>query len=89
VDECKPLIAGQIRRLGASCDWSRERFTLDDGLSDAVLEAFVSLHDKGQGLTLVHFSAQPKPFWPHLPAFPCLIDWGNHAPNVSNEMCLR
>ena len=40
-------IAGQIRRLGASCDWSRERFTLDDGLSDAVLEAFVSLHDRG------------------------------------------
>ena len=40
-------IAGQIRRLGASCDWSRERFTLDDGLSDAVLEAFVSLHERG------------------------------------------
>ena len=40
-------IAGQIRRLGASCDWSRERFTLDDGLSEAVLEAFVSLHDRG------------------------------------------
>ena len=40
-------IAGQIRRLGASCDWSRERFTLDEGLSDAVLEAFVSLHERG------------------------------------------
>ena len=40
-------IAGQIRRLGASCDWSRERFTLDEGLSEAVLEAFVSLHDRG------------------------------------------
>ena len=29
-----------------------------------------------QGLTLVHFSAQPKPFWSHLPVYPCLIDWG-------------
>ena len=29
-----------------------------------------------QGLTLVHFSAQPKPFWSHLPVSPCLIDWG-------------
>lgn len=40
-------ITGQLRRLGASCDWSRERFTLDKGLSDAVVEAFVRLHDKG------------------------------------------
>ena len=31
---------------------------------------------EGQGLTLVHFSAQPKPFWSHLPVSPCLIDWG-------------
>jgi len=30
----------------------------------------------GQGLTLVHFSAQPKPFWSHLPVSHCLIDWG-------------
>jgi len=29
-----------------------------------------------QGLTFVHFSAQPKPFWSHLPVSPCLIDWG-------------
>jgi len=29
-----------------------------------------------QGLTLVHFSAQPVPFWSHLPVSPCLIDWG-------------
>ena len=40
-------VAGRIRRLGASCDWSRERFTLDDGLSDAVLESFIKLHDDG------------------------------------------
>ena len=41
------IITQQIRRLGASCDWARERFTLDDGLSDAVREAFVSLYEKG------------------------------------------
>ncbi len=40
-------IVGQIRRLGASCDWTRERFTLDPGLSRAVREAFVRLWKKG------------------------------------------
>jgi valyl-tRNA synthetase len=37
-------IVRQLRRLGASCDWSRERFTLDEGLSAAVRKVFVSLH---------------------------------------------
>ncbi len=40
-------ILRQIRRIGASCDWSRERFTLDEGLSRAVREVFVSLYDDG------------------------------------------
>ena len=40
-------ITNQIRRLGASCDWTRQRFTLDEGLSHAVREAFVSLYEKG------------------------------------------
>jgi len=40
-------ITGQLRRLGASCDWSRERFTMDDGLSHAVRKVFVDLHKKG------------------------------------------
>ena len=40
-------IANQLRRLGASCDWSRERFTMDDGLSAAVLKTFVTLYDEG------------------------------------------
>jgi valyl-tRNA synthetase len=40
-------ITQQIRRLGASCDWDRERFTLDKGLSRAVREAFVRLYEKG------------------------------------------
>ena len=41
------LIARQLRRLGASADWSRERFTMDDGLSQAVLKVFVDLYDEG------------------------------------------
>jgi len=48
----------QIRSLGASCDWSRERFTLDEGLSKAVNEAFKQLYDKGliyQGLRTVNW----------------------------------
>ncbi len=40
------IITNQIRRMGASCDWTRERFTLDDGLSRAVREAFVRLYEK-------------------------------------------
>ena len=40
-------IGMQIRRLGASCDWERERFTLDEQLSRAVAEAFVTLHERG------------------------------------------
>jgi valyl-tRNA synthetase len=38
------IITNQLRRLGASCDWSRERFTLDEGLSAAVRKVFVRLH---------------------------------------------
>ena len=52
-------IVEQIRRLGASCDWSRERFTLDDGLSHAVREAFVHLYEKGliyRGPRLINWS---------------------------------
>ncbi|MFD1197312.1 valine--tRNA ligase [Brucella gallinifaecis] len=41
------LISNQLRRLGASCDWSRERFTMDEGLSRAVREVFVSLYKQG------------------------------------------
>lgn len=40
-------IQEQQRKLGCSCDWDRKRFTLDDGLSDAVLEQFVNLYNKG------------------------------------------
>ena len=41
------IIIEQLKRLGASCDWDRERFTMDEGLSQAVREVFVSLYEEG------------------------------------------
>ncbi len=41
------MILNQLKRLGASCDWSRERFTMDEGLSRAVLKVFVELYRRG------------------------------------------
>jgi len=41
------VIVNQLKRLGASCDWSRERFTMDEGLSRAVAKVFVELHREG------------------------------------------
>ena len=41
------IITKQIRKLGSSCDWSRERFTLDEGLSNAVQTVFINLYNKG------------------------------------------
>ena len=41
------IIVNQLKRLGASCDWSRERFTMDEGLSRAVVKVFVELHRQG------------------------------------------
>ena len=46
-EESGGTIVSQLKRLGASCDWSRERFTLDEGLSDAVHEVFVRLYEEG------------------------------------------
>ncbi|WP_320201732.1 valine--tRNA ligase [Agrobacterium sp. rho-13.3] len=46
-EESGGLIFNQLKRLGASCDWSRERFTMDEGLSEAVLEVFVTLYKQG------------------------------------------
>ena len=46
-EESGGQIAQQLRRMGASLDWNRDRFTMDDGLSEAVREVFVKLHDEG------------------------------------------
>ena len=52
------IIQKQQRKLGCSCDWDRKRFTLDEGMSDAVLEQFVSLYNKGliyKGTRMVNY----------------------------------
>jgi valyl-tRNA synthetase len=41
------IILEQLKKLGASCDWERTRFTMEDDLSDAVLDVFIDLHEKG------------------------------------------
>ena len=51
-------ITAQQKRMGISCDWQRERFTLDEGLSEAVVEAFLQLYEEGliyKGLRLVNW----------------------------------
>jgi len=57
-EESGGQIFEQLRRLGCSCDWSRERFTLDEGLSRSVREVFVRLHEEGliyQGEWLINW----------------------------------
>ena len=56
-------IEEQQRRLGCSCDWDRKRFTLDEGLSDAVLEQFVNLYKKGliyKGTRMINYCPNCK-----------------------------
>ncbi|HEY4941390.1 MAG TPA: valine--tRNA ligase [Rhizomicrobium sp.] len=60
-DESGGAIIQQLRRLGASADWSRERFTMDEGLSRAVVKVFVELHRQGliyKDLRLVNWDPQ-------------------------------
>ena len=45
-DEHHEIITRQLEKIGASCDWSRERFTMDEGCSDAVREVFVTLYER-------------------------------------------
>jgi len=57
------IIQEQQRRLGCSCDWSRTRFTLDKGMSDAVLEQFIQLYKKGliyKGTRMVNYCPSCK-----------------------------
>ena len=51
-------IIKQLKKLGSSCDWDRERFTMDDGCNEAVKEAFIRMHSKGyiyQGSRIVNW----------------------------------
>ncbi len=56
-------ILKQLRKLGASCDWNRTRFTLEDDLYDAVIDTFIHFYDKGQiyrGLRMVNWDPEAK-----------------------------
>ncbi len=46
-DKYGTTITKQLRRMGASCDWQRERFTMDEGMSNAVTQVFLNLYEKG------------------------------------------
>lgn len=62
-DKYGGIIIEQLKKLGASCDWERERFTMDDGYYKAVLHAFVELYDKGyifRGTRLVNWCPATK-----------------------------
>ena len=61
--ESEGIILGQLKRLGASCDWSRTRFTLDEGLSRAVLKVFVDLLPAGADLQ----GQAPRQLGPQVP----------------------
>ncbi len=57
------IILKQLRKLGASCDWDRTRFTMEENLYDAVIEVFVDLHQKGdiyRGYRMVNWDPQAK-----------------------------
>src|SRR3954467_9037110 len=55
------IILEQLKKLGASCDWSRTRFTMEEELSDAVISVFIDLHNKGniyRGVRMVNWDPQ-------------------------------
>src|SRR5436190_4003466 len=57
------IILEQLKKLGASCDWKRTRFTMEEKLSDAVIEVFIDLHKKGliyRGLRMINWDPSAK-----------------------------
>ncbi|MEB2779746.1 valine--tRNA ligase [Algoriphagus sp. C2-6-M1] len=57
------IILEQLKKLGASCDWDRTAFTMDEGMSDAVISVFVDLHKKGKiyrGIRMVNWDPKGK-----------------------------
>jgi len=62
-DEHGGIIIEQLKKLGCSCDWERERFTLEEDLSDAVIEVFVKLFNKGlvyRGMRMINWDPAAK-----------------------------
>ncbi|MGF1669279.1 MAG: valine--tRNA ligase [Balneolaceae bacterium] len=62
-DEHGGIILQQLKKLGASCDWKRTRFTLEDDLYDAVIECFIDLYERGyiyRGLRMINWDPQAQ-----------------------------
>ena len=62
-DKYGGIILEQLKKLGASCDWERTRFTMEDSLSDAVQEVFIDLYEKGhiyRGMRMVNWDPKAK-----------------------------
>src|ERR1700749_679970 len=62
-DKYGGIILEQLKKLGASCDWDRTRFTMDDDLSEAVIDTFIHLYKKGwiyRGIRMVNWDPQGK-----------------------------
>ncbi len=62
-DKYGGIILDQLKKLGASCDWNRTRFTMEENLSKAVVKSFVQLHDKGyiyKGLRMTNWDPEAK-----------------------------
>ncbi|MYB63459.1 valine--tRNA ligase [Candidatus Poribacteria bacterium] len=94
-DESADYIVSQLQQLGCSCDWERERFTLDDGLSEAVRTAFVNLFDQGliyQDTYMVNWCPQCNTAVSNLEVEQIEID-GNfyhiHYPVVDSDIVLE
>jgi len=64
------------RRADSVCRFNVGRVTCTEDTPCLAVHQRVRAASPVQGLTLVHSSAQPKPFWSHLTVSPCLIDWG-------------
>ena len=55
------IILEQLKKLGASCDWSRTRFTMDEDLSKSVIKVFIDLYEKGniyRGIRMVNWDPE-------------------------------
>ncbi|MBS1613313.1 MAG: class I tRNA ligase family protein, partial [Bacteroidetes bacterium] len=62
-DKYGGIILEQLKKLGASCDWQRTRFTMEENLSDAVLDVFIDMYNKGliyRGLRMINWDPQAK-----------------------------
>jgi len=62
-NQCGGVILEQLKKLGASCDWDRTKFTLDDDMSEAVIKTFVDLYNKGliyRGFRMVNWDPEAK-----------------------------